>query len=47
MPAIVSTSGRIHREFLRLLFVNLHCETTRYFEILNGERAQPNTPRFT
>ena len=47
MPAIDSTSGRIHRECLRLLFVHLHCKTTRYFEILNGEQAQPNTPRFT
>ena len=46
IPTIVSTSGRIHRECLRLLFVHLHCKTTRYFEILNGEQAQPNTPRF-
>jgi hypothetical protein len=32
MPAIASTSGRLHREFIRLLFLQTHWETDRFFE---------------
>jgi hypothetical protein len=31
MPAIGSTSGRIHSEFVRLLFLQTHRETDRFF----------------
>jgi hypothetical protein len=32
MPAIASTSGRLHSEFIRLLFLQDHRETDRFFE---------------
>ena len=31
MPAIASTSGRLHSEFIRLLFLQDHRETDRFF----------------
>ena len=31
MPAIPSTSGRLHSEFVRLLFLQTHRETDRFF----------------
>ena len=31
MPAIASTSGRLHSEFIRLLFLQAHRETDRFF----------------
>jgi hypothetical protein len=31
MTAIVSTSGRLHSEFVRLLFLQAHRETDRFF----------------
>jgi hypothetical protein len=31
MPAISSTSGRLHSEFVRLLFLQIHRETDRFF----------------
>ena len=31
MPVIVSTSGRLHSEFIRLLFLQAHRETDRFF----------------
>jgi len=33
MPAIASTSGRIHSEFVRLLFLQDHRETDRFFAV--------------
>ena len=47
LPAIASTSGRIHSELLRLLFLHAHRETTRFFEIFDDGHAQPYTSRFT
>ena len=41
-----STSGRIHSELLRLLFLHAHRETTLFFEIFEDEHAQPHTSRF-
>ena len=32
MSAIASTSGRLHSEFIRLLFLQAHRETDRFFE---------------
>ena len=46
LPAIASTSGRIHSELLRLLFLHAHRETTRFFEIFDDGHAQPYTSRF-
>jgi hypothetical protein len=31
MPSIASTSGRLHSEFVRLLFLQAHWETDRFF----------------
>jgi len=31
MPAIASTSGRLHSEFIRLLFLQAHREIDRFF----------------
>ena len=31
MPVIASTSGRLHSEFIRLLFLQSHRETDRFF----------------
>ena len=47
VPAIASTLGRIHCELLRLLFLHAHRETTRFFDILDEEHAQPHASRFT
>jgi hypothetical protein len=33
MPAIVSTSGRLHSEFVRLLFLQVHRETDRFLQL--------------
>ena len=47
LPAIASTSGRIHCEPLRLPFLHANRETTRFLEIMDDEHAQPHTSRFT
>jgi len=39
MPAIVSTSGRLHREFIRLLFLQVHRETDRFVAALGVQLA--------
>jgi hypothetical protein len=31
MPSIASTSGRLHSEFIRILFLQAHRETDRFF----------------
>ena len=36
LPAITSTSTRMHGEFLRLLFLQAHRETTAHFIALGG-----------
>ena len=33
MPAIASVSGRLHSEFVRLLFLQAHRETDRFFQL--------------
>jgi hypothetical protein len=43
MPAIASTSGRLHREFVRLLFLQAHRETDRFFAASGVELAQSNS----
>ena len=43
MPVIASTSGRLHSEFIRLLFLQAHRETDRFFAASGVQSAQPNS----
>jgi hypothetical protein len=40
MPSIASTSGRLHSEFVRLLFLQVHRETDRFFAASGVQSAQ-------
>jgi hypothetical protein len=42
MPAIASTSGRLHSEFVRLLFLQAHRETDRFFAASGVQLPQTN-----
>jgi hypothetical protein len=42
MPALASTSGRLHSEFVRLLFLQAHRETDRFFAASGVQLAQTN-----
>ena len=42
MPAIASTSGRLHSEFIRILFLQAHRETDRFFTASGVQSAQSN-----
>ena len=42
MPAIASTSGRLHSEFVRLLFLQAHRETDRFFAASGVQLTQTN-----
>ena len=42
MPAIASASGRLHSEFIRLLFLQAHRETDRFFAASGVPSAQPD-----
>ena len=46
MPAIASTSGRLHSEFIRLLFLQAHRETDRFFAVSGVQLAQSNRGPF-
>ena len=46
MTAIASTSGRIHSEFIRLLFLQAHRETDRFFTALGVQLAQSTSGFF-
>ena len=46
MPAIASTSGRLHSEFVRLLFLQAHRETDRFFAASGVELAQSTSGQF-
>jgi hypothetical protein len=45
LPAITSTSARMHGEFLRLLFLQAHRENEAYFAFM-GTPAQPDQDQF-
>ena len=45
MPGVASTSGRLHRELLRLLFLQAHRETEEYCRLF-GVPAQTNQDSF-
>jgi hypothetical protein len=42
MPAIASTSGRLHSEFIRILFLQDHRETARFFTVAGVQSAESN-----
>jgi hypothetical protein len=42
MPAIPSTSGRLHSEFIILLFLQTHRETDRFFASSGVQSVQSN-----
>ena len=46
MPAIASTSGRLHSEFIRLLFLQAHRETDRFFAASGVHLAQQTSGGF-
>ncbi len=46
MSDIVTTSGRLHSEFIRLLFLQTHRETDRFFLVSRVQFAQPNRGLF-
>ena len=46
MPAIASTSGRLHSEFVRLLFLQAHRETDRFFAASGVQLAQTHRDMF-
>ena len=46
MPAIVSTSGRLHSEFVRILVLQAHGESDRFFAASRVQLAQDNRGGF-
>jgi hypothetical protein len=46
MPVIASTSGRLHSEFVRLLFLQAHRETDRFFAASGVQSAQSDRDQF-
>jgi hypothetical protein len=46
MPTIASTSGRLHSEFVRLLFLQAHRETDRFFAASGVQVAQSTSGQF-
>jgi hypothetical protein len=46
MSPIVSTSGRIHSEFVRLLFIQVHRETDRFFAASGVQLAEHDRDEF-
>ena len=46
MPAIASTSGRLHSEFVGLLFLQAHRETNRFFAASGVQLAHSTSGQF-
>ena len=46
MSPVTSTSGRLHSEFVRLLFLQDHRETDRFFVVSGVQLAQQNRGQF-
>jgi hypothetical protein len=42
MPAIAGTNGRLHSDFIRLLFLQAHRETDRFFSVSGVQSTQSN-----
>ncbi len=47
MPAIFGTNGRLHSDFIRLLFLQAHRETDCFFAASGVQSAQSNLGCFT
>jgi hypothetical protein len=46
IPDMASTSGRLHSEFVRLLFLQSHRETDRFFAASGVQSAQSTSGQF-
>jgi hypothetical protein len=46
MPSIASTSGRLHSEFVRLLFLQTHRETEHFFAVSGVQITHSNSGVF-
>ena len=46
MPAIASTCGRLHSEFVHLLFLQAHRENDRFFAVSGVQLAQSDRGQF-
>ena len=46
MPSIPSTSGRLHSEFIRLLFLQAYRETDRFFTVSGVQLPESNRGPF-
>jgi hypothetical protein len=46
MPVIPSTSGRLHSEFVRLLFLQSHRETDRFFTDSGVQSSESDRDQF-
>jgi hypothetical protein len=46
MPAVSATSGRLHCELVRILFLQAHRETDRFFAASGVEHAQHHQDQF-
>jgi hypothetical protein len=46
LPAIASTSGRLHSEFIRLLFLQIHRETDRFLAASGVQLVQTDRGLF-
>jgi hypothetical protein len=42
MPAIAGTNGRLHSDFIRLLFLQTHRQTDRFFAVSGVQSVQSN-----
>jgi hypothetical protein len=42
MPTIAGTNGRLHSDFIRLLFLQTHRETDRFFAVSGVQSVQSN-----
>ena len=42
MPSIAGTNGRLHSDFIRLLFLQAHRETDRFFTVSGVQSTQSN-----
>ena len=46
LPCVLSTSGRLHGEFLRLLYIIAHRRTTRWFQRHSNDEPSENAFKF-
>ena len=47
LPCVISTSGRLHGEFLRLLYIIAHRRTSNWFRHSNDEPSEEAFKRAT